>query len=83
MKKNLLNASCILDQQNYAVIKKNALKIYNPEENLIAVATRNGKLFKLVGKITKNLNIECTSYTIFTEISEKEKWHHILGQANF
>ncbi|KAF2887744.1 hypothetical protein ILUMI_18431 [Ignelater luminosus] len=55
-------------------------KTYNCEDELIAVATKLNKLFKLDGKVRGS---EITYYASSAEISKKEKWHRILGHANF
>ncbi|KAF2889719.1 hypothetical protein ILUMI_16454, partial [Ignelater luminosus] len=80
MSQNLLSVSCIVNQNKSVIFKNDRAKIYNCEEELIAVATKLNKLFKLDGKVRGS---EITSCGSSAEISKKEKWHRILGHANF
>ncbi|KAF2890836.1 hypothetical protein ILUMI_15337, partial [Ignelater luminosus] len=80
MSQNLLSVSCIFNQNNSVIFKNDRAKIYNCEDELIAVATKLNKLFKLDGRVRGS---KITSYASSAEISKKEKWQRILGHAHF
>lgn len=79
MHRNLLSVSSIVKQNNVVIFSNNSAKIYNPKNDLIAIATCKCKLFELIGKIDY-----CNSKSYTTHVlTDKEKWHKMLGHTNF
>lgn len=87
MKQNLLSFSKIT-QNNKIVSYNNISKIYNKNNKLIAIATKQENLYymtsfmdssipcsKVNANVTKNLKKE--------KITLKERWHRTLGHVNF
>lgn len=82
MKRNLLSVSSIVNRGNMIKFKNETAEIYDSNNEIVSVAKKNNKLYELEGKVIYNDNGN-SSYTIDRTMSEKEKWHRILGHANF
>lgn len=83
MKQNLLSVSCIVKENNLVTFDKDSAKIYNSSGSLISVAVRKGKLFEMNGKVLFEENEEVKLFSTNKGMTNKEKWHRILGHTNF
>lgn len=81
MKQNLLSVSSITAQNNIVVFNNDNAEVFGSNKIKIACAIKKNKLYILKGKVgSEDVNLKsCTSVTM----TEKEKWHRILGHANF
>ncbi|KAG6438785.1 hypothetical protein O3G_MSEX000222 [Manduca sexta] len=81
MRQNLLSVSSITSNNNVILFNNDNAQIYGPNNNQIACAIKKNKLFLLNGKVSYE-NVSPSSY-VSVGMSEKEKWHRILGHTNF
>lgn len=83
MKQNLISYSQVTER-NKIVSTGNNSKIYDNLNRLIAIAWKEGKLYKMTSFIYDESEVNVTnSYNKFGNMSLKEKWHRILGHVNF
>lgn len=83
MKQNLISYSQVTER-NKIVSAGNNSKIYDNLNRLIAIAWKEGKLYKMTSFIYDESEANVTSsYNKFGNMSLKEKWHRILGHVNF
>lgn len=83
MRKNLLSVSSIVKQGNLVVFNNDNADVFNGRNQLIAVAYRKGKLFELEGMLA-DVDVErVNTYSSSIKMTNKEKWHRILGHTNF
>jgi len=78
MDRNLLDYAKVTDK-NKIVSKDNKSKIYNNYNKLIAIAFKENGLYKIRGYVVNNES----NVTINQRLTEKEKFHRILGHVNF
>jgi len=78
MDRNSLSYAKVPDK-NKIVSKNNTSKKYNQYNKLIAIGFKENGLYKIRGYVvSKESNV-----TINQRLTEKEKFHRILGQINF
>jgi len=78
MDRNLLGCAKVTDK-NKIVSKDNTSKIYNEYNKLMAIAFKENGLYKIRGYVVnKESNV-----TINQRLTEKEKFHRVLGHVNF
>ena len=85
MNRNLISFAKVTDK-NKIISRGNTSKIYDKDNELIAVAWKEDRLYKMTSMIehkrvsvnvANNVNNQKDSLTL------KEKWHRILGHVNF
>lgn len=84
MESNLISFAKITDN-NKIVSEKNTSKIYNKDNILIAIAWKEGSLYKMKSKLIyfgKCSNVT-NSNNVKQTMTLKEKWHRTLGHVNF
>ena len=82
MYRNLLSYAKITDKHKILSLG-NSSKIVDKENNLIAIAWKEGGLYKIISTMYKgevNLSLMSSGKSNMTI---KEKWHRILGHVNF
>jgi len=83
MKENLISYSRIMEK-NRVVSAGNITKIYNRYNECIAVAVKNKNLLNMKSYINKQDDNICVNLTTRNKgVTQKEKWHRILGHTNF
>lgn len=82
MNLNLISFSKITDN-NKIVSEKNLAKIFNENENLMAVAEKKNGLYHMKSKVKINKLIVNYSNKKVNNMCSKEKWHRLLGHVNF
>ena len=82
MNLNLISFSKITDNCRI-VSEKNLAKIFDKNENLMAVAEKKNGLYHMKSKVKKNNLIVNYSNKKISNMNLKEKWHRLLGHVNF
>ena len=83
MKSNLLSYAKITEN-NKIVSIGDSLNIYNKFNNLVAIALKVDRLYKMTSKlINVESSVNCLNSLDKNNITLKEKWHPTLGHVNF
>lgn len=83
MKANLISYSKVTER-NKIVSKGDASRIYNPMGELIAIAIKEGSLYKLNSVVIKKpIDSQVFTCKSLLNMSVKERWHRTLGHVNF
>lgn len=83
MKTNLISYSKILESKNIIVSKGKWSKIINEKNKVIAIASKENGLYIMKSRIKSNETRINTVNKNTNDMSEKEKWHRVLGHVNF
>ena len=81
MDRNLISYAKITNN-NKIVSKENTSKVYNSLNELIAIAWKEGSLYKMYSYIDEEKESNMAMKTD-KSMTSKEKWHRILGHVNF
>lgn len=82
MERNLISYARITDKHKIVSIGNNS-KVFDRYNNLIAIAWKEGRVYKMTSVIDhKEVDVNVVSNSR-DSMTTKEKWHRILGHVNF
>ena len=82
MKANLISYEKLTDNNNTILSKRNFAKIIHKNNRVTAIAIRENGLYKMKSKL--KYKVACVNNAERNyNMSQKEKWHRVLGHVNF